>query len=45
MTSTPAAGVLLDRNENFDLSAYTTVYVGALMTMVVGIRYFCSFYA
>lgn len=39
MTSTPAVGVLTDRNVGVDLSAYTVSYVGALMTMVIGIRW------
>lgn len=38
MTSTPAIGTLIDRNIGIDLSAYTMSYVGALMTMIVGIR-------
>lgn len=39
MTSTPAAGVLLGKNTDIDLSAYTVAYIGALVTMIIGIRF------
>lgn len=39
MTSTPAVGVLLGRKTELDLSAYTVAYIGALMTMVIGIKF------
>lgn len=38
MTSTPAVGVLLGRKKELNLSAYTVAYIGALMTMVIGMR-------
>ena len=39
MTSTPAIGVLLkSATAQLDLSAYSFAYVGALLTMVVGIK-------
>ncbi len=38
MTSTPAVGVLIDRDMDIDLFAYSMTYVGSLMTMVVGIK-------
>ena len=39
MTSTPAFGVLLRKNEAVDNSAYTLSYLGALLTIVIGIRF------
>lgn len=38
MTSTPAVGVLIGRDIRPDLSAYSVVYTGALMTVVIGIK-------
>lgn len=38
MTSTPAVGVLINKYNTIDLSDYSIAYIGALMTMVIGIR-------
>lgn len=41
MTSTPAIGALLKKSRiNLDLSMYSFSYIGALLTMVIGIRIF-----
>ncbi len=40
MTSTPAIGVLMMRNNEIPLSTYSVCYVTALLTMIVGIRFF-----
>lgn len=40
MTSTPAIGVMADKICHEDLSDYSMVYIGALLTMVLGIRLF-----
>ena len=38
MTSTPAIGVLQDRDQDTDLSLYATSYVGALITLLVFVQ-------
>ena len=38
MTSTPAIGVLQDRNRDTDLSLYATSYVGALITLLIFVQ-------
>lgn len=38
MTSTPAIGVLQDRDRDTDLSVYATSYVGALITLLVFVQ-------
>lgn len=38
MTSTPAIGVLQDRDRDTDLSLYATSYVGALITLLVFVQ-------
>ena len=44
MTSTPAMGVLLKKAEKSpDISVYSFAYLGALLTMTLGIRVFCAF--
>ena len=39
MTSTPALGVLVRKGYKVDLTAYSISYVGALLTMTVGIKF------
>lgn len=39
MTSTPALGVLVKKGYSVDLTAYSISYVGALLTMTVGIKF------
>lgn len=38
MTSTPAIGVLLKNQRAYDLSLYSSVYIGALLMMTIGVR-------
>lgn len=39
MTSTPAIGVLVEKYNNISLSKYALAYFGALITIVIGIRF------
>ena len=39
MTSTPALGVLVKKGYAVDLTAYSISYIGALLTMTVGIKF------
>ena len=40
MTSTPAMSLILKRNDNeTNISAYSFAYLGALITMIIGIRF------
>ena len=39
MTSTPALGVLVNKGYAVDLTAYSISYIGALLTMTVGIKF------
>lgn len=38
MTSTPAIGVLVEKGQGVSLSQYSYAYLGALLTIIVGIR-------
>ena len=41
MTSTPAIGIIMKHTDcSTDMSAYSVTYLGAMITMVFGVRYF-----